>query len=98
MQVFFSDFSITQVASTCHVALSSFVYVDNNLFLSGNFRTGLSSFHSVFIASLAITSHTPSFILCVALASGGAALSLVPHGGLWRFLPHLCWANTLVCL
>ena len=34
----------------------------------------------------------------VALASGGAALSLVPHGGLWRFLLHLCWANTLVCL
>ena len=34
----------------------------------------------------------------LALASGGAALSLVPCSGLWRVRPHLCWDNVLVYL
>ena len=71
-----------------HQYLASFgIYVDSRLF---------AIFYSVFLASLMIISYAPSS--GVALASGGEALSLVPHGGLWRFLSHLCWANTLVCL
>ena len=63
------------------------IYVDSRMFVI---------VCSVFLASLMIISYAPS--PGVALASGGAALSLFPHGGLWRFLSHLCWANTLMCL
>ena len=63
------------------------IYVDSKLFVIA---------YSVFLASLAITSLAPSSF--VALASGWTALSLVPHGGLWRFFPYLCWVNTLVCV
>ena len=67
--------------------LASFaIYVDSRLFVI---------VYSVFLANLMIISYAPSS--GVALASGGAALSLVPRGGLWQFLPYLCWANTLVC-
>ena len=72
------------------------IYVNSKLFVRGNFRTRLSSLIPSFLLAKRWLSY--SFILCVALASGGAALSLVPHDGLWRFLPHLCWAYTLVCL
>ena len=34
----------------------------------------------------------------LALASGGAAISLVPCSGLWRVCPHLIWDNVLVYL
>ena len=52
--------------------LASFgIYVDSKLFVI---------VYSVFLASLVITSHAPSS--GVTFASGGAALSLVPRGGL----------------
>ena len=37
-----------------------------------------------------------SIVGSLALAYGGAALSLIPCSRLWRVCPHLCWDNLLV--
>ena len=54
--------------------------------------------HTFFIVHFDLWVPVVSVGARLALASGGAALSLVLSSGLWRVCHHLCWDTVLVYL